>query len=604
MKTINKLKIIFMTVVLMIMTIVACKEDFLDVRPTGSLTEVELTTAPGLEGSLIATYSYLLGRNGQFYNDASNWYWGSVRGGDANKGSNTGDQAQVNEIQTYSAQVNNSSIQEKYQATYEGVARANITLGLVANAQENVPEDVKTRVAAEARFLRAHYYFDLKRNFGDTPYVDENWEGDATPVPNDKDLYQFIEADLQFAFDNLPETQGDAGRANKWAAGAYLGKVLVFQGKYDQAKTILDQVISDGVTAKGDKYALLDDYRDNFRSINDNNPESVFSVQAAAGTGDINNANPNMVLNFPHGNAGIVQRPGECCGFFQPSFELVNSYRTDDNGLPMLDGSYNDAGNEVKNDMGIQSGTDFTPDDGNLDPRLDHSVGRRGIPYLDWGPHPGYDWIRDQPYGGPYSPKKFSYYKEGIGTENDGSSWTPGYTAVNYDIIRYADVLLLAAEAEINASGGSLDQARTYINMVRERASNSVIMGKVNTINFSGIDFEDIDIDTDQPAATYNVGLYPAFADKDEAMQALMMERKLELAMEGHRMYDLVRWDEAGFINIEEYINGYLSYEDDQHSTSPYAGATFKAKNDELLPIPQSEIDQQGEDIIKQNPGY
>ena len=130
-----------------------------------------------------------------------------------------------------------------------------------------------------------------------------------------------------------------------------------------------------------------------------------------------------MVLNYPHGSAG-PERPGGCCGFFQPSFELVNSYRTDGSGLPLLDGSYNSGSNAVKDDMGVGSGDNFTPDAGNLDPRLDHSVGRRGIPYLDWGPHPGVDWIRDQPYGGPYSPKKFIYYKAGVGSENDGSSWT------------------------------------------------------------------------------------------------------------------------------------------------------------------------------------
>ena len=159
MKNFNILKIAAFTLV-MVLTTIACKDDFLDVRPTGSLTEFELTSGPGMEGSLIASYSYLLGRSG-FYSDASNWFWGSVLGGDANKGTNAGDQSQVNEIQTYSAQTNNGSILEKYQTLYEGIARANATLRLVANAQEGVSDDLKTRVEAEARFLRGHYYFCL-----------------------------------------------------------------------------------------------------------------------------------------------------------------------------------------------------------------------------------------------------------------------------------------------------------------------------------------------------------------------------------------------------------------------------------------------------------
>ncbi len=129
-------------------------------------------------------------------------------------------------------------------------------------------------------------------------------------------------------------------------------------------------------------------------------------------TGSVNNANPDFVLNFPY-NTG-PSGPGNCCGFFQPSFELVNSFRTDGSGLPLLDGSYNNPANEVKTDQGVLSNEAFTPDAGNLDPRLDHSVGRRALPYLDWGPFPGYDWIRDQAYAGPYAPKKYIYYKADV----------------------------------------------------------------------------------------------------------------------------------------------------------------------------------------------
>lgn len=575
----NKYKVIVASLVLAVVVLTACKDEFLEVAPTNSLSSNELSSAAGLDGSVIGTYSILLGRGG-FYTDASNWFWGSVLGGDANKGSDPGDQSQVNEIQIYNPQANNGSILSKYARTYEGIARANATLKLAAVAEEtgSAPAAAITQARAEARFLRGHYYFDLKKNFDDVPYVDETWD-EVTPIPNNQDLWPFIEADFQFAADNLPATQSQAGRANSWAARAYLGKALLFQGDFAGAKAQFDNVIANGVTANGQPYALLANYADAFRSLTDNSAESVFASQAAAGTGDINNANPGLVLNFPHGSAGPA-RPGGCCGFFQPSFELANSFRTGADGLPLLDGSYNDAGNALANDFGLSSADAFTPDAGNLDPRLDHSVGRRGIPYLDWGPHPGNDWVRQSSNGGPYSPKKFIYYQGGIGTENDGSSWTPGYTAVNYTIIRFADVLLMAAEAEIEL--GNLDAGRDLINQVRARAAASPVM---------------LD-DGSAPAATYNVAQYTSFASADEARAAVRMERKLELSGEGHRFYDLVRWGVAA-----TELNAFIAHES-QFLSGAYAGASFVAGTNERLPIPQEEIDLIGSDILQQNPGY
>jgi hypothetical protein len=413
----------------------------------------------------------------------------------------------------------------------------------------------------------------LKKNFNNVPYVDETWD-EVTFVSNSADIWPKIEEDFKYAYDNLPEIQDAAGRANKWAAGAYLGKTYLYQEKWADAKAVFDEVISKGTTATGIPYGLNANYADAFIASNDNNKESVFASQAAANTGTINNANPALVLNYPHGTAG-PERPGGCCGFFQPSIDLANSFRTNDNGLPLLDGSYNNPNNAVKNDYGLESSDAFTLDQGNLDPRIDHSIGRRGIPYLDWGPHPGKDWIRDQPYAGPYSPKKFIYYKDGAGSEHDASSWTPGYSAVNYNIIRYADVLLMAAEAEIEL--GNLDKGREYINMIRQRAKDSAL---------TGVD------------ANYIIELYPSFASQDEARAALRMERKLELSGEGHRKYDLVRWGIAASV-----LNAYLANENGILQ-SPFANASFTENNDEYLPIPQSEIDLQGSDILKQNPGY
>src|SRR5690606_21843996 len=275
--------------------------------------------------------------------------------------------------------------------------------------------------------------------------------------------------------------------------------------------------------------------------------------------------------------------PVGCCGFNQPSFVLGNAFRTDANGLPLLDGSANAGANQLKTDQGVASGAAFTPDDGNLDPRLDHAVGRRGIPYLDHGAHPGIGWIRDQNYGGPYTPKKFIWTKEEEASGGvDKSSWTPGYTAINIPLLRYADLLLMAAECEVEV--GSLEQARDYVNMIRERAADPT--GLV--------------MDGGSPAANYVIGTYDdPWTDKDAARTAVRFERRLELSDEGHRFFDLVRWGIAA-----ETLNAYLSYERSKVSASPFVGASFTAGVNEYLPIPQSEIDILTTEVLKQNPGY
>ena len=411
------------------------------------------------------------------------------------------------------------------------------------------------------------------------PYVDESvdYGTGVDQVKNDVDIWPKIEADFKFAYDNLPATQSAVGRANKWAAASYLAKAYMYEKKYAEAKALFDLIIANGTTANGTKYALVANYADNFNAAKDNNSESIFAIQAAANTGSSDNANPDLVLNFPY-NTGS-NGPAGCCGFFAPSFELANSFRVDANGLPLLDGSYNTGANQLKNDQGIDSKAAFTPDAGPVDPRLDWSIGRRGIPYLDWQVHPGLDWIRDQGFAGPYSPIKFVFYKSQDKTLTDGSSWTDGYSAINYNIIRYADVLLMAAEAEIEV--GTLAKALEYTNMIRQRAANPA--GFV--------------MNAGKPAANYVISSYPAFADKAAARTAVQFERKLELSGEGHRFYDLVRWGTAAPV-----LNAFLAYESPKLSTG-YGGAKFTAGKDEYMPIPQTQIDYQ-KNILKQNPGY
>ena len=557
----------------------SCNDSFLEVPVTGQLDEGLLSSRQGLESSLIAVYSQV---NGRFNRMASpsNWVWGSVRGADANKGTDPGDFSDINPIQRYEALPTQGVIRDKYNGNYEGVARANSTMRLLKKAAPEVPQDIKTSIEAQARFLRAHFYFELKRAFGDTPYVDENvdYGTGIEKVKNDVNLWPKIEEDMMFAYNNLPETQPQVGRVNKWAAAAYLAKIYMYQNKFNEAKALYDIIIPGGKTSNGKAYGLVPLYANVFKASNDNHEESVWAYQAAANTGSVNNANPEFDLNWPY-NTG-ADGPGNCCSFFQPTFTLANSFRTN-GGLPLLDESYNTPANELKTDMGLETKDAFTPDTGPLDPRIDHSIGRRGIPYLDWMDFPGKAWIRNQPNAGPYQTKKFVYYKTDKGTLQDNSSWTPGYTAINFPIIRFADVLLMAAEAEIEV--GSLAKALDYINRVRARVANPAGFVMKNGA----------------PAANYVMNLYGAFATQDEARKAVRFERKLELSGEAHRFFDLVRWGTA-----EQELNAYLAYEAPKLPLGAFNGASFTKGQDELLPIPQDQIDLLGTDVLQQNPGY
>jgi hypothetical protein len=559
----------------------SCKDSFLEIPATGQLDEDQLSNKKGIEGVLVSVYGQLNGRANRMAS-ASNWVWGSIRGGDANKGTDPGDFSDINPIQRFEYITTQAVTKDKWEGLYEGVARANLVMKLLGVAKEDVTEDDKKRIGSEARFLRGHYYFELKRGFNNTPFVDESLDYGTgiEKVPNNVDLWPKIEADIKYAYDNLPETQGAAGRVNKWAAGAYLAKVYMYQKKFTEAKALYDVIILNGQTTNGKKYGLVPKYQDAFKAANDNNAESVFAIQAAANTGSVNNANPDFDLNWPY-NTG-PNGPGNCCGFFAPSFELGNSFRVDAAGLPLLDGSYNAAGKELKTDMGLKSSDDFTPDAGPVDPRLDHSIGRRGIPYLDWIDHPGNDWIRNQSNAGPYSSKKYAYYKTDVGSLQDNSSWTPGYTAINVNIIRFADVLLMAAEAEVEV--GSLEKAREYVNLIRARAANPESFVKRAT----GVN-----------AANYVIDIYKtAWASKDAARAAVRFERKLELSGEGHRFFDLVRWGTAA-----ADVNAYLTYES-KKLAGALGGAKFTANKNEYLPIPQGQIDLLGKEVLTQNPGY
>ena len=591
MKSVTMKKSLGISFIMAIGIQLSCHKADLNIPPSGLVDESKLANQKGVEGLLIGAYALLDGFTLDTYDDAfrfgggtSNWIYGSICGSEAYKGGyDEGDQSDILSIEKFSATATNSKLAQKWTLTYAGVERANEVLRMMGKAKD-IRDGDRKRISAEARFLRGFYHFEAIKVFHKIPYVDENvtYVNGNYFLPNDTLIWPAIENDFRYAMENLPEVMNAPGRVNKYAAEAYLAKTYLFQfgdrQKLLKAKTLLDELIQRGVNASGNKYELQNLYGNNFNLSFKNSGEAVFSAQISVNDGAQGwNGNIADILNYPV-NGG----PGGCCSFFQPSQYLVNHFKTDPlTGLPDLD-HFNDV--DVKNDNGIGSDKPFVPYDGPLDPRIDWTLGRRSIPYLDWGPHPGQLWIRNTTFG-PYSPLKNTYYKEQQDKFTDKAFWTTGASANNINLLRFADILLWAAEVEVEV--GSLDKARDYVNQIRIRAANQD--GWVKNPDGSN-------------AANYKTGIYSqSWTDPLFARKAVRYERMLELGMEGHRFFDLVRW---GIADTEIYL--YLKEE--QKKRAHLVGAQFQKGKSEYFPIPQTQIDlsvgKDGIQKLKQNPGY
>jgi hypothetical protein len=546
----NKIKIIGI-VALVAGTLFACKDTFLDKPAQGNLDANTLANQTGVEGSLIAAYSMLdgWGNYGGWGGASSNWIFGSVSSDDAYKGSEPGDQQAASDVEFYqwTTGAADDYLNDKWGVSYDGINRANATISLLATV-EGISDDDQKRIKAEALVLRAHYHFEAWKMWKNIPYYTEA-DVDFRKTNVGTDAIPLIIADLDAAIGLLPESQSQIGRVTSWTAKALKGRVQVYAGDFAGAKTTLRDVVDNG------PYALEENFHYAFAQQHNNGPETILAYQASVNDGNPNGENGNRSdrLNFPHSGS-----PLGCCGFHQPSQNLVNAFKVDANGLPFLDGSWNNA--------------DLTAADP-VDPRLDWTVGRDGVAFLDWGVHAS-GWIRDRAWAGPYSPKKTIYEKgSGAGSAVGWSQYQ--LHSMNLHLLRYADVMLLLAECEIEA--GSIDNARTLINEIRARAA----MGA------QGPDGGDVVVPIDDASitwATYDVGQYPATGwDKAYATKALKMERRLELAMEGHRLFDLRRWNEA-----ESTINAYLAVEKTKRNYLTAAEA-FAARH-ALYPIPSVQI--------------
>jgi starch-binding outer membrane protein, SusD/RagB family len=478
-------------------SVLAGCEDFLEIKPQGQLTQEDFPTNQA--DALLATNAA--------YSTLRSWNYHSggfpildIMSDDAHKGSNPNDGLNtVGPYDNFTHTPTQDDLDRWWASLYQGIKRANVVV-------EKVPEiemdnNLKNRYIGEARFLRGLYYFDLVRAWGGVPLVTTTVVPLQLPRASKEEIFDQVEQDLLSAVESLPEksdySPNDLGRASKGAAKALLARFYLFKGDFVNAEKYALEVI------QSNEYDLEPDFEDANGKNGEHGVESVFEIGAMETEGAVGNQYANT--------QGVRGTPNRGWGFNRPSIDLRNAFEEED---PRLKLTIIDLGDVIDGILILGDGT--TPDEtfdeqGNL--------------------------IEVESY--------------------NRKVWIPGTSTNtqfghNRRLIRYSDVLLMAAEA-LNENGKP-GEALVYLNRVRERArhGNNDILPDITTTN------------------------------KDELRDLILFERRVELALEGHRFWDLVRTGKAA------QLLGPLGYQQGKH---------------ELLPIPQNEIDiSQGS--LTQNPNW
>ena len=542
--------------------------DFLDMNPNGILDEESVSGVEQLDKLVISAYSML--GNDHYDIPFNLWPYGNVRSDDAYKGGR--DESDIQDFHFYETSSNiTANFGEPdglWYNCYIAISRANNALRSLNNVSEQDFPNKKIRIG-ECRFIRGHFYFLLKVLFKSIPYIDETVAiEDYGTISNialsNDELWQKIADDFKAAYDNLPESQGtDVGRANKYSAAAYLAKTYLYKAyRQDEKHNVteinaedLKQVLTFSNEVMSSDYGLEDDFAYNFLPGSyENRKESLFAIQHSTDDGTLyGRLNFSDALNVPMKFSGS-------CDFQKPSQNLVNAYKTV-NGLPEFS-DYNKA--------------DYNANTDKVDPRLYHTVALPGVPYK-------YDkknifdesWTRNKAVYGLYSS-----LKENVALNDPSSVLIDPFRAntKNKIVIRYADVVLMRAEALIELDREK--EALPLINEIRERAKKSTGL----------IDY----------AENMDIALYVDNVNcnwtKPYAREALRWERRLELAMESQRFFDLVRWGIA-----DSVINTF--YKEEAPKRTYYEDAHFEKNRAEYVPIPQQQINF-SKQVYKQNYGY
>lgn len=562
------MKRILYTAVIGLSLIATGCNDFLDEqKPQGTLDKEQMLDPQYIDNLVISAYAGWISIE-DINSSFSMWNY-DVRSDDAYKGGNgteDGDVFHALEI-SQGIMTTNWNISDMWDRLYKVISRANTALE-VLDDMDSATYPLREQRIAEMRFLRAHGHFLLKRLYKNIPFaIDEKMSpADYNNLENTKYTnnqgWQLIIDDFKFAFDHLPDVQDEVGRPNRAAAAAYMAKTYLYKAyrQDDPASNRVTSIDRDDLlkvveytdptimTLSG--CALEPDFHNNFRPepIFENGPESIWAMQYSFNDGT-NHGNCNWSYGLIVPNIPGVTDGG--CDFYKPSQNLVNAFRTDENGLPILDGSDN-------------RDYDMTRD--YADPRLFLTVGMPGTPYMF-----NKDFIMDKTATWSRSNGLYGYYvtlKQNVDPEGEylvkGAWWG---SPMNRIVLRYADVLLMRAEALVQLNQG-IPEAIQIVNSLRNRARQST--GMIS-------DYEQL------YGVRINIRPYNGSYSQADALRIVKHERRVEMAMESDRFFDLVRWGEA-----DRVLNKY--YADEADNCAIYATANFTPDKNEYLPIPFSQL--------------
>jgi len=523
--------------------VLASCDPALDAQPQGELNEETFyNNAKDFRAGIFGAYSTLLNLYYQQFGDP--WIKENMWPSDDFRPPVAGSF----NLEQFNFQPTSGAFNTLWNQLYKGILRSNKVIQQLPDAQ-GLSESEKARFEGEARFLRGYFHFMLARKYGDAPIVDgviesvsESDVGNSEPGA----IWSFVEKDLRFAAENLPEEWGseNQGRATRYSALGMLGKVLLFDAqwnddaKYDEAIDVFDQVVNSG------QFRLMDDYRDNFRVATENNDESLFEVQMTRG-----DYNPWLPVDFSEEGSGFQGAAGSGRIIFTGAACYQNNCAPGANAY----GYGQVAVTEPLQDAFEEN-----------DPR------RWFTYYTEGAPYPSTEISDSQPWDTSWSitghtPAKY------VRSDMNFSRFPLNITTDNERILRYADVLLMLAEAELLANNNT-SRAADLVNQVRERARN----------NYQEAYGDSASVPED---------LLPPISASELTHEDIRHERRVELAGELHRYDDLARWHRAGLINIDEDID----FGGDR------ANSTWSEQY-LLFPIPQEEIDNN--ENLEQNPGY
>ena len=543
----------------------ACSDELDDHVPQGTLSDEQVKSPENAEAMVVSAYAIFT--TAEDINSSFSMWNFDVRSDDAYKGgSGTSDGDVFHQLEVQQGVLTqNWNLNDVWVRLYNSLSRVNTAIALLNNCDDSYA--MKQQRLAEMKFLRAYAHFLLKRLFKHIPFVvDENLTYDEynelsnTAYSNDEG-WQLIIDDLMEAYNTLPQTQEDKGRPTRASAAAFLAKVYLYKAyRQDEPannrvtsinRADLEKVIEYTNPDLYVNYGLEDDIHNNFRPEEqyENGIESLWAIQYSRNDGstygNLNWAYGLIVPNIPGATDGG-------CDFYKPSQNLVNAYRTGDDGLPLLD-SFNEKNYDMKSD--------------NADPRLFLTIGMPGLPYMfnrNYMMDQTSIWSRSNGLYGYYVTLKQNVDPALIGSYLiKGSYWA---SSMNRIVFRYADVLLERAEAY--AQLGQTDQSVQLINRIRTRAAGSTQM---------------IGSYQNQYGVKIYITNYRGSYSQEQVIRMVKMERRLELGMESERFFDLVRWGEAATV-----LNKYFAEE--ANDCAIYSSAHFTADRDEYLPIPYSQL--------------